>query len=57
MIAHSCWFGSGFIYARLNLNLYMEIAEQKKTEREKTRLKFGASETDAVPEMLMPFLF
>jgi hypothetical protein len=35
----------------------MEIAEQKKTEREKTRLKFGASETDAVPEMLMPFLF
>lgn len=37
--------------------IYMEMAGQKKTERDMARLNFGAGEADAVPEMLMPFLF
>lgn len=29
MIAHSCWFGSGFIYARLNLNQYIGLGKKE----------------------------
>lgn len=47
MIAHSCWFGSGFIYARLNLNQYIEGWAKKE----------GVMGSQGVREMLMPFVF
>lgn len=49
MIAHSCWFGSGFIYARLNLNQYIGLGKKEGGA--------GVMGSRGMPEMLTPFIF
>jgi|GEM_PF-3459055 len=44
------WFGSGFIYARINLNQYVEGWAKKEGGA-------GVMGSRVVPEMLMSFLF